>query len=162
MEARIRTRTRAGSAVTHGTAVTPAGSKELALVNAEVVLEHSNNLVGEGDILATVVGPTGVQAVGGNKDGAVTGQLTKTIEATAGNIVHGAITPVVSNDDTVLLVAVVVVGQLEDVLSLPAVDGHGLGARGRGRLAAAGGLGLDRLGGGEEGESEGADGDHVD
>lgn len=146
----------------HRTAVAPAGGEELALVHAEVVLEHGNDLVGEGDVLATVVGPAGVQAVGGNKDGAVTGQLTEAVEATVGNIVHGAITPVVANDDAVLLVAVVVVGQLEDVLSLPAVDGHGLGARGRGRLAAAEGLGLDRLDGGEKGEGEGAEGDHVD
>ena len=135
----------------HGPAIAPARREELALVDAEVILEHRHNLVRKGDVFAAVVRPPGVQAVWGDKDGAVPRKRPKAVEAAVRHVVHGAVTPVVANDNTVSLVAVVACGQLEDVLPLLAVDCHGLCARRRGRLAAAGRGSVDRLEGAQEG-----------
>jgi hypothetical protein len=145
----------------HRTAVAPPRGEELALVNAEVVLQHGHDLVREGDVLAAVVGPAGVEAVGRHEDGAVAGPGLQVVEAAAGHVVHVSVTPVVSDDDSMSLVAIVVVGQLEDVLSLLAVDCHGLGAGGWRCFAAAGRGRLDGLDGSQKGQSESGDGDHV-
>jgi hypothetical protein len=109
----------------------------LLLVNAKVILGELEHLVGEGDILTTLVGPTSVETVGGDEDGRVASKALETVEATLGNVVHVAITPVVAEDESVRLVVLVVVGKLEDVLALLAVDLHGLGAAGLGSLATA-------------------------
>jgi hypothetical protein len=131
--------------VAHGPAVAPACGEELALVDAEVVLEHGHELVSEGNVFTTAVGPAGVQAVGGNEDGAVTGEGPQAVEAAASNVVHGPITPVVSKDNTVGFAGVIVVGKLENVLPLLAVNVNGLSARRRGVLATAGRGRLDGL-----------------
>jgi hypothetical protein len=127
----------ASDAVAHGSTVAPAGSKDLLLVNAKVVLGKLEHLVGKGDILTTLVGPTSVETVGGNEDGRVTRKALETVEATLGNVVHVTITPVVTENKSVRLVVLVVVGKLEDVLAVLAVDLHGLGAAGLGSLATA-------------------------
>lgn len=119
----------------HGSSVGPASSKDLLLINAKVLLGEVEHLIGEGDILTTLVGPSGVKTVGGNEDGRVTSKTLKTVEATLGDVVHVTITPVVTEDKTVRLVGVVVVGNLEDVLSVLAVDLHVLAAT-AGRLLA--------------------------
>ncbi len=155
------TRSRAGHTMAHGPAIAPASRKELALVNTKVVLELSHNLVRKGDILAAVVGPPGVQAVGGDKDGAVAGKGPQAVEAAVGHVIHGSVAPVVSEDDPVGLVGVVVAGELENVLSLLAVDRHGLRARRCRRPAAAGRGCLDGLDGGQEGYHESRNGNHV-
>lgn len=155
------TRPRAGYTVAHSPAVAPARRKELALVDTKVVLEQSHNLVREGDVFAAAVGPPGVQTVGGDKDGAVASQRPQAVEAAVRYVVHGSVTPVVSEDNPMGLAAVVVAGQLEDVLPLLAVDRHGLSARRWGRLAAAGRGSLDSLDGSQEGQSESRKGKHV-
>jgi hypothetical protein len=127
----------ASDAVAHGSTVAPTGSKDLLLVNAKVVLGELEHLVGKGDILTTLVGPASVETVGGNEDGRVTRKALETVEATLGNVVHVTITPVVTENKSVRLVVLVVVGKLEDVLAVLAVDLHGLGAAGLGSLATA-------------------------
>jgi hypothetical protein len=97
----------------------------LTLINAEVVLKQSYNLVREGNVFAAVVGSPGIQAIRGDKDGAVASQRPQPVEITARYVVHGSVAPVISEDNPVSLVGVVVAGQLEDVLPLLAVDHHG-------------------------------------
>lgn len=68
------TRPRAGYTVAHRTAVAPARRKELTLIHTKIVFQQSHNLVGKGDVFAAAVGPPFVQAIGGDKDGAVASQ----------------------------------------------------------------------------------------
>jgi hypothetical protein len=116
--------TGASNAVAHSATIAETSSKNLLLINAEVVLGKSEHLISEGDILATLVGPTSVETVGSNEDSRVTSQVLKTVVAALGNVVHVTAEPVVTEDKLVGLVVLVVVGKLEDVLSVLAVDVH--------------------------------------
>lgn len=119
----------------HGTTIAESGSENLLLINAEVLLGKSKHLISEGDILTTLVGPASVETVGGDEDGRVASQVAKTIVTALDNVAHVSAEPVVAEDETVGLVVLVVVGQLEGVLAILAVDLHGLDAAG-GRLLA--------------------------
>lgn len=122
------TGSRTSDTVAHGSSVTPSSGKDLLLFNTEVLLGKVEHLISELDVLATLVGPASVETVGGNEDGGVGSETLKTVEATLGNVVHVAITPVVAKDKSVGLVGVVVPGNLEDELTVLAVDLHVLGA----------------------------------
>lgn len=119
----------------HGTTVAEASSKDLLLINAEVLLGKSKHLISEGDILTTLVRPASVETVGSNEDGGVASQVAKTVVTALDDVAHVSAEPVVPEDETMGLVVLVVVGQLEGVLAVLAVDLHGLDAAG-GRLLA--------------------------
>lgn len=119
----------------HGTTVTEASSENLLLINAEVLLGKSKHLISKGDILTTLVSPASVETVGSDKDGRVASQVAKAIVTALDDIAHVSAEPVVAEDETVGLVVLVVVGQLEGVLAVLAVDLQGLDAAG-GRLLA--------------------------
>lgn len=119
----------------HGTTIAESGSENLLLINAEILLGKSKHLISEGDVLTTLVSPASVETVGGDEDGRVASQVAKTIVTALDNVAHVSAEPVVAEDETVGLVVLVVVGQLEGVLAILAVDLHGLDAAG-GRLLA--------------------------
>lgn len=119
----------------HGTTIAESGSENLLLINAEVLLGKSKHLISEGNILTTLVSPASVETVGSDEDGRVASQVAKTIVTALYNVAHVSAEPVVAEDETVGLVVLVVVGQLEGVLAVLAVDLHGLDAAG-GRLLA--------------------------
>jgi len=121
--------------VAHSTTVAESGSEYLLLINAEVLLGKSKHLVSEGDILAALVSPASVETVGGDEDGRVASQAAKTVVIALDDVAHVSAEPVVAEDEAVGLVVLVVVGQLEGVLAVLAVDLHGLDAAG-GRLLA--------------------------
>lgn len=119
----------------HGTTVTEASSENLLLINAEVLLGKSKHLISEGDVLTTLVSPASVKTVGGDEDGRVASQVAKAIVTALDDVAHISAAPVVAEDETVGLIVLVVVGQLEGVLAVLAVDLQGLDTAG-GRLLA--------------------------
>ena len=58
--------TSASGAVAHCTTIAETSSKDVALINTQLVENLVKNGVGEGNILSVVVGPSSIQPVGGN------------------------------------------------------------------------------------------------
>jgi hypothetical protein len=128
---------RASDGVGHAAAVGEASGEALRLVNAEVGLDLLDDGVDEGDVRAATVGPAIINAVGGNEDSRALGESVKAVPfrnaVTVDDITHGASTPVEAKDQTVGVAGVIVVRDLESVLTTINVLNAGL----EGRLTAA-------------------------
>jgi len=127
----------ASDGVGHAAAVGETSGEARGLVNAEVGFDLLDDGVDERDVCTASVGPAVVNAIWGNEDG---GALGESLEAVPdGNavavdyIAHGPAKPVKAEDEAVRVARVVVVRDLEGVLT--AVDG--LDARGECGLTAA-------------------------
>lgn len=128
--------TSASGAVAHCTTIAETSSKDVALINTQLVENLVKNGVGEGNILSVVVGPSSIQPVGGNEDGRVLGPRLETVVTTANNVAHVTIQPVVADDELVGSVGVVVAWESQGVLAVLAVDVDALNTA-RGRVLAA-------------------------
>ena len=143
---------RAGTSksVGHAAAVAEAGRKAEVGVDAEVVLDCLEELVEEGDILAVGVGPALVQTVGNDEDGGVLGNGLEAVEwknsssigvLAIDNLLGAGAALVPLIDNPIRVVLVVVVRDIDKVVSGLAVDGHrillvgdGLGFAAAGRV----------------------------
>lgn len=135
----------AGPGKGDGAAVREAGREALRRLDAQVRLDGPHHVVDEGDVLTALVGPSGVETVGGDEDGRVVRQRGQAVpgEGAAlalGDLLGVAAKGVEGEDELVGLVVVVLVRQADYVLTLLAVDvcgvllvadGVGLAATGR-------------------------------
>lgn len=143
----------AGQRVAHAAAPAEARGEAGGLVDAEVGLDLLDDGVDEGDVLAAVVGPAGVAAVGSDEDGAALGASRQPVPGldtrAVDDVVHVAAAPVEAKDELMGFARVVSLGHLEDVFAIiDVVDAVGQG----GLFAATGGVGC--MGGGEEAQGE--------
>ena len=129
--------TRASDGVRHTAAVGETSGETLRLVDAEVGLDLLDDGVDEGDVRATAVGPTGINAVGRNEDSRALGEGIKAVPlgnaVAVDDIAHGASTPVEAKDQAVGVAGVIVVRDLQSVFTTINVLNAGL----EGRLTAA-------------------------
>jgi hypothetical protein len=95
-------------------------------------LEH---LVGKGNVLSAIVGPSGVQPIRSNEDGSAGRQGEKAVILATDNGTHVTVEPMVAKNELVGGVWVIVARQLQSVLAILAVDRHALDAARYGRLA---------------------------
>lgn len=113
--------TGAGEGVGHAATKAEACREARSRVDAEVSLELLDDGVNEGDVLATLVGPAVVEAIGGNEDGAAGSagfQAVPGLDAVAvGNIGHATAAPVQAEYQVVGVAVVVVFGHQERVLA---------------------------------------------
>jgi len=116
----------AGESKGHGAAVAEASREAEARFYAEVGFDGLDELVEEGDVLAALVAPAGVEAVGHDKDGRVVGNGVKSIVGqgaaavgvlAVGNLLGAAAELMPGEDKTVGVLLVVAVRELDDVLA---------------------------------------------
>jgi hypothetical protein len=149
---------RARERVAHGAAVAEARAEAPVLVDAEVVFDGGDDGAEEGDVLAALVGPAVVEAVGDDEDGAgrvvdeVGQAVVGHVAALPGDDLGGVAAEGVEGEDEPVRVVVVVVGREPDeVLALLAVDGHA--ERGGGATAVDEARGLAAARGRADGDS---------
>lgn len=145
-----RTSTGAAEGIRHATAITEPGGENLRLVDAELAPDGVEDGIDKSNVTAARVSPAVIDTVGCNENGVVAGESPQTVVVGV-DIVHGAAQPVKAEDEHVTLGAVVVVGQLEDVLPVHAIDVDGLEtAAGRVPAAASGVLAEHALDAGQQ------------
>lgn len=141
-----------GDSIGHGAAVAEPSGEPLGGLHAEIGFDSLDELIEEGDVLAALVGPAGVETVGDDKDGGVVGESVEAVVREGAALVDvlavddllGAAAELVPGEDELVgKVVVVAVGDLHDVLALLAVDGDGvlLAPDGVGLAAACGPFG---------------------
>ncbi|RAO46068.1 hypothetical protein GAR06_02932 [Micromonospora saelicesensis] len=144
--------------VAHRAAVAEPDRETLGGVDAESVVDHTDHVVGEGDVLTVGVAPAVVEALRGDEDGAVVRLRLHavvgprgSVGAAARDLAGGAAQPVEPEGQPVGVGVVVVVRQPKDEAAAlaAALDGVGAAVQSR-RLAAAGSGGRRRRRDGRE------------